>query len=161
MKLLPKAVLAIYLCALVWLVMFKFSADIAGVFDYHRRSLNLIPFAGLTRTNFSEMVANIIVFIPFGLLLSVAYKQLSFRRKLAIVCASSVAAEILQYIFAIGATDINDVIANTSGGLLGLALYHWGHKFFGHKQDAWVMTATMVLLTWVILLRLFVLRVRY
>ncbi|MEM5817440.1 MAG: VanZ family protein [Desulfitobacterium hafniense] len=36
---------------------------------------------------------------------------------------TSLALETLQFVLAIGATDITDLIANSSGGLMGMGLY--------------------------------------
>ena len=44
----------------------------------------------------------------------------SFGRKLLAVVALSVTYEVLQYVLAIGASDITDVITNTLGGAAGL-----------------------------------------
>ena len=47
----------------------------------------------------------------------------SFGRKLLAVVALSVTYEVLQYVLAIGASDITDVITNTLGGAAGLLLF--------------------------------------
>jgi glycopeptide antibiotics resistance protein len=163
MKTLPKTVLAVYLLTLLWLVLFKFSYDLSGVLLGHQaRSLSLIPFAAYSQGNLREMVDNLVVFIPFGLLLGVVFKQTSFLRKLASIFIFSVAAEILQYIFAIGNTDTTDIIANTLGGLIGLALYSLGNKYIDAKKlDGFIVVAGAILLTTLILLRVFALKVRY
>jgi glycopeptide antibiotics resistance protein len=122
-KSLSKVLLTLYLLILLWLVLFKFSLTFSAVSDLHTRSINLVPFAHFSLHNWRDVVFNCIGFIPFGLLLSLNLKQTSFWRKLAMVFFFSLAVEITQYIFAIGATDITDVITNTSGGLLGLILY--------------------------------------
>ncbi|WP_275351543.1 VanZ family protein, partial [Enterococcus faecium] len=70
--------------------------------------------------NFREMIDNVIIFIPFGLLLNVNFKEIGFLPKFAFVLVLSLTFEIIQFIFAIGATDITDVITNTVGGFLGL-----------------------------------------
>jgi glycopeptide antibiotics resistance protein len=69
-----------------------------------------------------QTIYNFVVFIPFGLLLSVNLKRTSFWRMLASVFIFSLAVETIQFVFAIGVTDITDVITNTPGGLVGLAL---------------------------------------
>jgi glycopeptide antibiotics resistance protein len=62
-------------------VLFKFSYDPLGVIrDHQARRLNLIPFA-LTHKN--EMIANIIAFIPFGVMIGVNFKQVAFSQKYA------------------------------------------------------------------------------
>jgi glycopeptide antibiotics resistance protein len=108
------------------------------------------------------MLDNVIVFIPFGLLLSASLKQTSFRQKLALIFLFSFSAEILQFVFAIGTTDITDVITNTFGGLLGLALYALGDRHIESKTMDWVSSAIVTsLLVTIVLLRVLVFRVRY
>jgi|SRR5579862_550734 len=132
-KILSGGLLAIYIMILIWLVLFKFSLHISHVLAHHRRSLNLIPFAAPSivngRINYEEMIYNCIFFIPLGLLLNVNFKKVGFLPKLAFVAGFSLTAEIIQFIFAIGATDITDVITNTLGGFLGLKLYDLGNKY--------------------------------
>lgn len=158
-KILPRALLALYLLTLGWLVLFKFSFDFAAVIlDHQARSLNLIPFVDISR----ETLDNLIVFIPFGLLLGINLKQTSFWRKLSIILIFSLAAEVIQFILAIGATDITDVIMNTSGGLLGLALYGFAQKYIDSKKlDLFITVVGAILLISLVLLRVLFLRVRY
>jgi glycopeptide antibiotics resistance protein len=163
MKILSKTVFSLYLLTLLWLVLFKFSFDLASVLlDYQSRSLNLIPFAGFSQGSLREMIDNLIVFIPLGLLLNVNFKQVAFWPKLAFVFVFSLAAEVIQFVFAIGTTDITDVIMNTLGGLVGLAFYSLGKKYIDiEKLDRFIVIVGVILLVAFILLRTFVFRVRY
>lgn len=160
MKSLSKILFALYLLLLSWFVLFKLSFDIPSVLDIHLRSLNLVPFAGTSHG--TEMIANIIVFIPFGLLLSVNLKRTNFWVKLAYVFFFSVAFEAIQFVLAIGITDITDVITNTLGGLFGLMLYRLSNKDANEeKLDKSIVVVGTVLFIGLILLRFFVFRVRY
>jgi glycopeptide antibiotics resistance protein len=92
------------------------------------------------------MVDNVVVFIPLGLLLGLNLKRLDFWRKLIIVLALSVSVEVLQYIFAIGATDITDVITNTLGGLVGLSAYTVASRYFAQDSlDRFIVIVGVVL----------------
>lgn len=124
-KILSRGLLALYLGILTWLVLFKLEFNILSVFNYHHRSLNLIPFAAPSR----EMIDNVIIFIPFGVLLNVNFKKIRFLPKFAFVLFFSLTVELIQFILAIGATDIIDVITNTVGGFLGLKLYSLSNKY--------------------------------
>lgn len=163
MKQLYKTSLAIYVTFLLWLVLFKTSTDLLGVLTgYQSRSLSLVPFAGYSPGNAREMLDNLIVFIPLGLLLGVNYKQALLRRKLAFVFIFSLSAEIAQYAFAIGITDITDIILNTLGGLTGLAAYKLVSKYVNtNKLDMFIVVVMAALLTAFMLLRFFVFKVRY
>ena len=159
-KVLPRTLLTAYLLVLTWLILFKFSFDLTSVLiDHQSQSVNLIPFVdGGSR----EMIDNIIVFIPFGLLLSVNLKQTGFWEKLFYIFTFSLAAEVIQFVLAIGTTDITDVIANTFGGLLGLTFYKLTKKYIDSKKIDLVITVIgTVLLLSLVLLRVLFLRVRY
>lgn len=152
--------LALYLLVLVWLVLFKFSYDLPSVLlDHQTRSVNLIPFiGGISR----EMIDNFIVFIPFGLLLGVNLKLTGISEKLFYIFTFSFAVESLQFVLAIGTTDITDVIMNTLGGLFGLALYDFGKKYIHSKKlDLFIVVTGIILLTLLVLLRVLVFKVRY
>lgn len=84
--------------------------------------------------NFSEILYNCLFFIPFGLLLQVNFKNVGFLPKLASILVFSLTAEVMQFIFAIGATDITDLITNTLGGFLGLTFYGLGNTYMSDKK---------------------------
>jgi glycopeptide antibiotics resistance protein len=163
-KLLSRTLLAVYLLILLWLVLFKFSVDFSAVLEYHTRSLNLIPFATVSRDNLRETIYNFVVFIPFGLLLSVNLKRTSFWRTLAFVFVFSLAVETIQFVFAIGVTDITDVFTNTSGGFVGLILYTLSNKYVDNKtlDRSITIAGTILLILLIVLLGvLFSKNVRY
>jgi glycopeptide antibiotics resistance protein len=157
-KILSGSLLTLYLVALLWLVLFKLKVNISSVFNYHHRSLNLIPFAAPSMVHgeigYGEMIYNCMFFIPFGLLLDVNFKKIGFLPKLALILVFSVTVEIIQFIFAIGATDITDVITNVSGGLIGLTLYALCNKFINSdKLDRVINSVGVVLFVLFILAR--------
>ena len=162
MKAFSKTVFTLYMLTLLWLVLFKFSFDLSGILlDHQARSLNLIPFAGYSQ-GLREMIDNLAVFIPFGLLLGVVFKQTSLLRKLTFIFIFSFAVEIIQFVLAIGRTDITDIITNTLGGLIGLALYRLGNKYIDDRKLDWfIVVAGGILLIALILVRVLFLRVRY
>lgn len=147
MRAAAKILFAVYLLLLAWLVLFKLSFNLSTAFDQQIRSLNLIPFTDTSRSNVRQMIYNVVVFIPFGLLLSVNLKRANFWRKLVFVLIVSLAAELMQFVFAIGVTDITDVITNTAGGFLGLLLYEAGKTTINNeKLDRFIVVAGTILL---------------
>jgi glycopeptide antibiotics resistance protein len=136
-KIISRGLLAFYLVILTWLVLFKLQYNILSVFHYQYTSFNLIPFAA--SGSIREMIDNILIFIPLGLLLEVNFKKGGFSPKLFLVLALSITFEFIQLIFAIGATDITDVITNTVGGLLGLKLYGVCNRLISSKKLDWVI----------------------
>lgn len=160
MRALSRTLFAAYLFILLWLVLFKFSYEpFAVIQNLQTRSLNLIPFA---RTRNSEMISNLVAFIPFGVMLGVNFKSVVFRYKLAVIFAFSLAAEIIQFAFAIGVADITDVIMNTLGGFLGLAVYSVIRKYTNDRYlDGFILIAGTLILLTILYLRIFVFIVRY
>jgi glycopeptide antibiotics resistance protein len=143
---LARILFGVYLVILAWLVLFKFSIHIASVLHYDKRSLNFDPFSSASGSP-GESVDNVLVFIPFGLLLGVNAKGLRFRSKLVVVLGASIAAETAQYIFAIGATDITDVITNTLGGLIGIIGYDLSSKYIDRESlDKFIVIGGSVVL---------------
>jgi glycopeptide antibiotics resistance protein len=157
---LARVLFVTYLAILIWLILFKFSLNISSVLHYDKRSLNFVPFSKSSGSS-GQIVDNILVFIPFGLLLSVNFKRFNFWGKLLVVLCASVAAETVQYIFAIGATDITDVITNTLGGLIGLVGYAFSSRYRNQRSlDKFIVITGSVLLGLCVLL-LIALEVRH
>ena len=160
MNALYRTLFAAYLFILLWLVLFKFSYDpVAVIRDYQTRSLNLIPFA---LTHKGEMIANIVAFIPFGVMLGVNFKRVAFRYKIAVIFAFSLAVEIIQFAAAIGVADITDIIMNTLGGFLGLAVYAaLGNHTNDRYLDRYILVVGTLILLAILYLRISVFIVRY
>jgi glycopeptide antibiotics resistance protein len=151
-RLLSKLLLAAYTATLLWLLLFKFSVHFASVLHDDSRSINLIPFSHSSGSA-GEIVDNLLVFLPFGLLLGVNCKRLELWRKLLAVFVLSLTVEVVQYILAIGVSDITDVITNTLGGLLGLMVYDLARRHMREESlDRLIVTAGTVLLAIFLLL---------
>ena len=106
------------------------------------------------------MIDNLIVFVPFGLLLGVSLKHVGFSRKFMFVCGLSLFVETVQYIFALGVSDITDVIMNSAGGLAGLTLYALINKYTGQKLDRYIVTIIAILLVLFLITRFLILKIR-
>ncbi|MBS7224590.1 MAG: VanZ family protein [Clostridiaceae bacterium] len=105
--------------------------------------LNLRPFSWVHETYLmgmekmlEQLFLNIAMFIPYGLLLPLAMLKLRhwYRTGLAVL-GTTVSIEIVQYFIGRSA-DIDDVIMNLTGGLLGFALFTLLRRLF-HKQNWW------------------------
>ena len=92
MKSLARALFAAYSVILAWLILFKFSVHVASVLHYDKRSLNFVPFSNSSGSS-SQAFDNVLVFIPFGVLLSVNFKRLNLWSKLLVVMGASIGAE--------------------------------------------------------------------
>lgn len=76
-------------------------------------------------TSLWQILLNFAAYIPLGAILATLFegkKRAYLRIPLLIVCISA-ANELIQYVFALGITDIDDLLANTLGGLWGCSLY--------------------------------------
>lgn len=98
------------------------------------RAVNLIPFAtiahfafshspGTARVAFANVVGNVLIFIPLGVYASWLRHRAAAWLTLVAVASVSVAAEIIQGVFAVGTADVDDVILNCLGGLIGMLAF--------------------------------------
>ena len=160
MMALSRILFAAYLFILLWLVLFKFSYEPFAIINNPQiRSLNLIPFA---RTRNSEMISNLVAFIPFGVMLGVNFKRFAFWYKIAVIFAFSLAAEIIQYVLAVGVSDVTDLIMNTLGGFIGLAAYTLIGKYTNERYlDRFILIIGTIMLLVFLYLRIFVFIVKY
>lgn len=129
--------LIVYLAVLTWIILFKMETDIRLLSQMNLRSINLIPFAGSAIVNgkveVSEIILNIAVFVPFGIYLSMIFPDISFIMKVLPIFVVSLMYEILQYCFAVGASDITDLLGNTLGGIIGIGFFLICSKVLGGK----------------------------
>lgn len=162
-KIVSRGLLALYLVTLIWLVLFKLQYNILSVFNYQQRSLNLIPFhtPSIVNRSYREMIENFIIFIPFGVLLNVNFKKVGSFTKFALILVLSLAFELIQFIFAIGATDITDIITNTVGGFLGLKLYDLSNTYINNQKLDRVIVFVGILLLVLLLYFRTQLRIKY
>lgn len=113
---------AVYLLVLIWIIVFKLRFSLSDIPFY--RSVNLVPLQGSAYGKLSaEVLNNLYIFIPFGLYLSMLMGNGAFLRKTLTIAIVSAAFECVQYLLAIGASDITDIIANTLGGITGIVIY--------------------------------------
>jgi len=115
----------IYLVLLVWIIVFKLQFSISDLDS--ARSINLVPFhydkeAG---ENFhtKEILENLLIFVPMGIYLQMLLFNSKFSMKALAIAGTSLLLEAAQYVLVIGRSDITDLLTNTAGGLLGIALY--------------------------------------
>ncbi len=80
----------------------------------------------------SNLVGNIVAFIPFGIFLVLLSKNkgMSFKGVFALTFGLSLSLECLQVVLTLGSFDVDDLILNTSGGLLGYCVFKLYHKVY-------------------------------
>ena len=85
-------------------------------------TLNLIPFQDFSARNMEGMVLNAIMFAPLGFLLPAYFERYRhWGRTLAAGFLTSLTVELIQ-LFTFRATDVDDLIMNTLGTLVGFLL---------------------------------------
>lgn len=134
-NIITKILFGIYILLLIWIILFKTSFSISDFIGLSKiRSINLIPFYYPKEVNFHlrEVIANILIFIPLGIYL----KMLDVNSKKTILYGFifSIILEISQFILKIGASDITDIITNTSGTMLGVCGYILLEKNLKNKE---------------------------
>ncbi|MFI3237126.1 MAG: VanZ family protein [Lachnospiraceae bacterium] len=121
---LTKVLFAVYVVALIEIIVFKL--DIPFTHLGYLRSINMIPFHESLTVNgvisSSEILMNMIIFMPLGIYLEMLFPRMSMIKKILLIMLVSLCCEVMQYIFAVGASDITDIINNTLGGLAGILL---------------------------------------
>lgn len=100
--------------------------DIATAFPFR---VNLFPLVNLfdydsRRDLLLNVFGNIAMFIPSGIVLPIIYKRLdSFVKVILAGGGISLCIEIIQLPFSVRASDIDDLILNTVGVMLGYGIY--------------------------------------
>ena len=115
-----------YIAALIQITVLRGGIDWQSVFSGSRELPQLVPLGttiGLLHGGAWSLIYNIagnlLWFVPLGLMLG----RRSAIRALLLGAALSAAIEISQYLLMTGFTDIDDVIFNAAGSLMGWLLY--------------------------------------
>jgi glycopeptide antibiotics resistance protein len=123
----------VYIVVLVYLLFF---CDRYGrTVQYDTIKYNLVPFAEIRRYIMNwecftaelfvaNIAGNVGLFVPFGAMLFVLKgKPVSFLEVTFCACALSVVIELVQLITRVGVCDVDDMILNTVGGMIGYFVY--------------------------------------
>ena len=70
-----------------------------------------------------EVILNILLYVPLGYLLHYAFPKLEWWRVIVIGFVMSVLTETTQLVFKLGFCEIDDLISNTMGTVLGVGAY--------------------------------------
>ena len=102
-------------------MMFKFGGT-------HEGPANLVPFRTILPFLFGSwgliigginIVGNIVLLVPIGLLVPFVFRNLTWKKTLAIAVAAGLVIEGMQMVFHVGIFDIDDVILNALGVMIG------------------------------------------
>ncbi|MCD2257017.1 VanZ family protein [Agrilactobacillus fermenti] len=123
-----------YLLMLYFLTVFRgiyFPWQVKLDFDRSLNEINFVPLVetlkliyGLSKLDFLyNLFGNILWFIPFGIGLPILMRRPTFAKVLLLGIMTSISIEVFQFLLHTGITDIDDVIFNTVGTVIGFGLY--------------------------------------
>lgn len=141
MTLLMRILLGVYVAVMIWLL---FIFRRLSLVDYTapylpQLSYNLLPFETITyfaqviRTSpypervlsvYANLLGNVVMFIPLGFFLAYFIPACRKAGRCALAALLiMLAVELTQFFTLLGSLDFDDLLLNTVGALLGLALY--------------------------------------
>ena len=97
--------------------------------------VNLIPLVNILdydikREAAINIIGNISMFIPTGIILPILYRRLDrFWKVLLVGAGLSFVIEMIQLLFPGSVTDIDDLILNTAGAAIGYGIYKLVSRF--------------------------------
>jgi glycopeptide antibiotics resistance protein len=122
----------LYLCGLTY---FLFFAESYGRADGREYSYNLIPFLEIKRfwmnrhtlghfAMLTNLVGNVVGFLPFGAILPVINRRTrGVFRILLFSFEFSLLVETIQLVTKVGSFDVDDLMLNTLGGVIGYLMF--------------------------------------
>jgi len=124
---------AAYVCVALNIILFK-TIPLSSVFAdriFDLRSVNLVPFRTITgylrepmdiEKALVNIAGNIGIFVPLGMFVSYIGREKSFGRQTLFLFLTTLSLEIVQYALALGSSDVDDILLNVAGGLIGIKL---------------------------------------
>lgn len=132
---------AVYLIVLLYFLFLSEHMGRTESFVYYR--YNLVPFKEITRyitkyrsfgflRVFINLAGNVLAFVPFGLFLPIFLKsQKKWLKTLLYGLIFVVSIELIQVLTRVGCSDVDDIILNMTGILLGF----WGNLFLTKNRS--------------------------
>ncbi len=125
----------LFLLYVVFLIYFLFLAEWygrTGISEEYRYNLEL--FREIKRfiiyreqlgvfAVFANLAGNILIFVPYGFFISVASRERGFFKTLFFSMGLSLCVEIIQLFTRVGSFDVDDILLNTIGGVLGYIVF--------------------------------------
>ena len=83
-----------------------------------------------------QILLNILVYVPPGCMLPALLNRMRhpYLESVGVCALLTLATEILQWLTRLGYCEVDDLINNMLGGLIGILLYHIGTKTIQHFQ---------------------------
>lgn len=84
----------------------------------------------------SNLFGNIIMFLPFSFVMMWVFNMTNVIKIAILACLLSLAIEVTQYYTGTGVADVDDVLLNTTGAIVGVYLCRFfqnHYKYFIHR----------------------------
>ena len=125
---------SLYIVAVLYITMFAWNYGASlGPDGPGGRHYNLIPFRSIYRIGvFSPdvidpikiLIGNVLLFVPFGFFVPYLLKKLrSLWKVIVISVLFSLSIELYQFSFTFRVADVDDLILNTAGAIIGYGCY--------------------------------------
>lgn len=127
-----KVLFVLYIAFIIYFLLFSDWYGRTGArADYH---YNLVLFREIKRfwryrqqvglfAMFTNLFGNVIIFIPLGFFMPMASKRRNFFVTTFYSFGLSLGVEVFQLISRVGSFDVDDLLLNTIGGMLGYIFY--------------------------------------
>lgn len=135
-----KIIAVIYFALLGYVTFFSRRREVYSYIDF-RQNFNLqllskLPsYADLDENGkfyfIQDIFGNIILFLPFVMALTFLFSaRLSNKKSFCLILLTTISIESAQYIFNVGVFDIDDIILNLTGGVMGMFLFNYLYRKF-------------------------------
>jgi glycopeptide antibiotics resistance protein len=113
-----------------------------------RWGTNFVPFKTILpqlrgeprwSTALINLVGNTVLFVPVGLLIPLIHRKLTSQKSLLVAIAVGAAMEGMEWIFNTGVVDVDDVILNAAGVLMG----YWAFTYFERRRGTSAASAQL------------------
>ncbi len=91
-----------------------------------------------------NLIGNVALLVPIGLLLPLVYKDITWKKSLVVAVASGLSIELLQTVLRVGIFDIDDVILNALGVMIGYGAFVIITKWVRSKNYKSIIVAAIV-----------------
>ncbi len=91
-----------------------------------------------------NLVGNIILLVPIGFLLPLLFPKIGWKKSLAIAVASGLIIETTQTLLRVGIFDIDDVILNALGVMIGYFAYMFLSKWMRERKYTHILMAAFI-----------------
>lgn len=130
-RIVGKILFVLYIAFIIYFLIFS---DWYGRTDMQEYRYNLVLFREIKRfweyrdqvgwfAMFTNLFGNVLIFVPFGFFMPMASKYRSFFSTLFYSFGLTLCVETFQLITKVGSFDVDDLLLNTIGGVVGYIIF--------------------------------------